>query len=192
MSLKNNNSVYHRFSSFCMHFVPLDKFIIISVVQIRYLDDVLSHRAVELLTELLDCTQGFGRTLGDFVLFLSIPNFLYWIKILQSIWNISEFWYLKPVHFHLLYLYQKRILTDARNMLKYHYNFWKIYKFLDNKWNHWNHNLHDLNVKSYSDLIILSRGQKINFIKGTSNQFNLTNYFVIRNVAYQHKRDAVF
>lgn len=101
---ENNNSVYHRFSSFCMHFIPLDKFIIISVVQIRYLDDVLSHRAVELLTELLDCTQGFGRTLGDFVLFLSIPNFLYWSKILQSIWNISKFWYLKPVHFHLLYL----------------------------------------------------------------------------------------
>lgn len=47
-------------------------------------------------------------------------------------------------------------------------------------------------MKSYSDLIILSRGQKNNFIKGTSNQFNLTNYFVIRNVAYQHKRDAVF
>lgn len=77
-------------------------------------------------------------------------------------------------------------------MLKYHDNFWKIYKFLDNKWNHWNHNLHDLNVKSYSDLIILSRGQKNNFIKGTSNQFNLTNYFIIRKVAYQHKRDAVF
>lgn len=39
-------------------------------------------------------------------------------------------------------------------MLKYYYNFWKIYKFVDKIWNHWNHNLHDLNVKSYSDLII--------------------------------------
>jgi hypothetical protein len=31
-----------------------------------------------------------------------------------------------------------------------------------------------------------------NFIKGSRNQFNPPNHFVIGNLAYQHRRDVVF
>lgn len=48
----------------------------------------------------------------------------------------------------------------------------------------------NLTVKPNTDSLMLSKGRNNNFIKDSSNQFNLTNYFVIRTIAYQHRRDV--